>query len=70
MLRVKALAIDTLQENVAYLHRNCPLYSIEGLQALMKIEVFCQTKQPAIVAVLNIVDDTKILDIDELGLSS
>ncbi len=70
MLRVKALAIDTLQENVAYLHRNCPLYSIKGLQALMKIEVFCQTKQPAIVAILNIVDDTKILDIDELGLSS
>ncbi len=37
--QIKILAIDTYKENVAYLHRNCPLYRSEGFQVLNKIEI-------------------------------
>ncbi len=69
MLKIKSVAIDTFKENVAYLHRECPLYRTEGFQALMKIEIYLNKTNPPILAVLNIVDDTTIVNIDELGLS-
>lgn len=70
MLKLKSVAIDTFKENVVYLHRNCPLYRTEGFQALMKIEVYIKGNDSPVLAVLNIVDDTSIVDIDELGLST
>ncbi|PKG84218.1 thymidine phosphorylase [Colwellia sp. 75C3] len=69
MLKIKSVAIDTFKENVAYLHRECPLYRTEGFQALMKIEIYLNKNDTPILAVLNIVDDTSIVNIDELGLS-
>ena len=38
-LSLAAVAIDTYRENVAYLHRDCPLYQAEGFQALAKVRV-------------------------------
>jgi thymidine phosphorylase len=70
MLKLKSVAIDTFKENVAYLHRNCPLYRTEGFQALMKIEIYIKGNGNPVLAVLNIVDDTSIVDINELGLST
>lgn len=70
MLKLKSVAIDTFKENVVYLHRNCPLYRTEGFQALMKIEIYIKGNGNPVLAVLNIVDDTAIVDIDELGLST
>lgn len=69
MLKVKSVAIDTFKENVAYLHRDCPLYRTEGFQALMKIEIYTKKSDSPILAVLNIVDDDNIVNVDELGLS-
>ena len=69
MLKVKSVAIDTFKENVAYLHRDCPLYRTEGFQALMKIEIYLKKSDTPILAVLNIVDDSNIVNVDELGLS-
>ena len=69
MLKLKSVAIDTYKENVAYLHRDCPLYRSEGFQALMKIEVSVKNGGHTVIAVLNIVNDDAIIDIDELGLS-
>ncbi|MBA6342581.1 thymidine phosphorylase family protein [Colwellia sp. MB02u-10] len=69
MLKLKAVAIDTFKENVAYLHRDCPLYRTEGFQALMKIEIYIAGNGGPVLAVLNIVDDCTIVDINELGLS-
>jgi thymidine phosphorylase len=66
-LRLRRVAIDTYRENVAYLHRDCPLYRTEGFQALAKIEIGDDGKR--ILAVLNVVDDARILSPDELGLS-
>ncbi|TWX71378.1 thymidine phosphorylase family protein [Colwellia sp. C1TZA3] len=70
MLKLKAVAIDTFKENVAYLHRDCPLYRTEGFQALMKIEIYISGNGSPVLAVLNIVDDCTIVDINELGLST
>ena len=66
-LSLKRVAIDTYRENVAYLHRRCPLYLSEGFQALSKIEVRANGR--SILATLNIVDDAGIVAEQELGLS-
>lgn len=69
MLKLKAVAIDTFKENVAYLHRDCPLYLTSGFQALMKIEIYINGDQNPVLAVLNIVEGDSIIQVDELGLS-
>ena len=66
-LRVRRVGIDTYRENVAYLHRRCPLYLTEGFQALSRIEV--QANGRSILATLNIVDDAAIVGETEVGLS-
>ena len=68
-LKLRKVAIDTYKENVAYLHRDCPLYRSEGFQALNKIEIRDGTETTPVIAVLNIVDDETIIAPDELGLS-
>ncbi|MGV6860096.1 MAG: thymidine phosphorylase family protein [bacterium] len=80
-LKLRKVAIDTYRENVAYLHRDCPLYRSEGFQALAKIETRAagkasedvsdagETRPSPVIAVLNIVDDASIVAPDELGLS-
>lgn len=67
MLKLKRVAIDTYHENVAFLHRNCELYRAEGFQALSKISIMANGSK--IYAVLNVVDDEKIVSPDELGLT-
>lgn len=66
-LRLRRVAIDTYRENVAYLHRECPVYRAEGFQALSKVEVTANGAR--VLAVLNVVDDARIVAPDELGLS-
>jgi len=66
-LTLRRLAIDTYRENVAYMHRDCPLYRTEGFQALTKLEVCGRHKQ--ILAVLNVVDDTDIVGVEDIALS-
>ena len=38
-LKLRKISVDTYRENVAYLHRDCPVYRSEGFQALSKIEI-------------------------------
>jgi len=66
-LKLRRVAIDTYRENVAYLHRECALYRTEGFQALAKIEV--HGRNAHVLAVLNVVDDARIVHPTELGLS-
>lgn len=69
-LKLRRIGIDTYRENVAYLHRDCEVYRIEGFQALSKIEVSASCGEGGhIMAVLNVVDDGGIVGHDELGLS-
>lgn len=66
-LRLRRVAIDTYRENVAYMHRECPVYRAEGFQALSKVEVGANGQR--VLAVLNVVDDARIVAPGELGLS-
>ncbi len=66
-LALRRVAIDTYRENVAYLHRECPVYRAEGFQALSKVEVRANGQR--ILATLNVVDDASIVGNCELGLS-
>jgi thymidine phosphorylase len=66
-LQLRKVAIDTYRENVAYLSRDCPIYRAEGFQALSKIEVSANGER--IFAVLNVVDDDRIVAPGQLGLS-
>jgi len=66
-LQIRRIAIDTYHENVAYMNRECGIYRAEGFQALSKIEVcFNGTR---VLAVLNVVDDSSIVQPGQLGLS-
>jgi len=66
-LKLRSVAIDTYRENVAYLNRECETYRAEGFQALSKIEISANGN--TILAMLNVVDDNKIVAPGELGLS-
>jgi len=66
-LRIRRVGIDTWRENVAYLHRDCPVVRAAGFQALSKVTV--HANGGVISAVLNVVDDERIVPICDLGLS-
>jgi thymidine phosphorylase len=66
-LKLRRLGIDTYRENVAYLHRDCEVYRAEGFQALSKVKICADGRR--ILAVLNVVDDDKIVTPADLGLS-
>jgi thymidine phosphorylase len=70
-LRIRRVGIDTWRENVAYLHRDCPVVRAAGFQALAKVTVqgLNGEGRAAIAAVLNVVDDERIVAPCELGLS-
>jgi len=66
-LPIRRVGIDTWRENVAFLHRDCPVVRAAGFQALSKVQVRANGRN--IVAVLNVVDDACIVEPRELGLS-
>ena len=66
-LHVRRVGIDTWRESVAYLHRDCPVVRAAGFQALAKVTV--NANGQSIAAVLNVVDDERIVAPCDLGLS-
>ncbi|MEK9721052.1 MAG: thymidine phosphorylase family protein [Quisquiliibacterium sp.] len=68
-LVVKRVGIDTFRENVAYLHRECPIVRAEGFIALSKVDLSVNGNGRDISAVLNVVDDDRIVAPDQIGLS-
>jgi thymidine phosphorylase len=66
-LALRRVLIDTYHENVAYMHRDCPVYRAEGFKALSKVEIRANGR--SILASLNVVDDETIVPCGELGLS-
>ncbi|NBS75304.1 MAG: thymidine phosphorylase, partial [Betaproteobacteria bacterium] len=52
-MKLRRVAIDTHQENVVYLHRDCAIYRAEGFQALSKVEV--KANDRIMTATLNVV---------------
>ncbi|MFY7864950.1 thymidine phosphorylase family protein [Roseateles sp.] len=66
-LHIRRVGIDTWRENVAYVHRDCPVVRAAGFQALSKVEI--RANGQLILAVLNVVDDERIVSACELGVS-
>jgi thymidine phosphorylase len=66
-LRIRRVGIDTWRESVVYLHRDCPVVRAEGFQAMAKVLV--HANGTTMTAVLNVVDDERIVARCELGLS-
>ncbi len=65
-LRIRRIGIDTCQEMVAYLHRDCPVYRAEGFDPRSRVEVWRDGRH--IIATLNVVHDP-MLGVHEIGLS-
>jgi thymidine phosphorylase len=65
-LRVRHLGIDTYQEPVVYMHRDCPICHSEGFEAQSRVEVALNGH--TIVATLNVVSGG-FLSAEEAGLS-
>jgi thymidine phosphorylase len=65
-LELRRVGIDTWRENVAYLHRDCAVVRAAGFQALSKVQISANGR--TILAVLNVVDDARIVGPSELGV--
>ena len=65
-LRLRRLGIDTYQEPVLYMHRDCPVCRSEGFEAQSRVEL--RLDGHTIVATLNVVSGD-FLSPDEAGLS-
>src|SRR5512133_354657 len=65
-LRLRRMGIDTYQEPVLYMHRDCHVCHSEGFEAQSRIEVALNGRH--IVATLNVVSGA-FLSPDEAGLS-
>jgi thymidine phosphorylase len=65
-LRLRRLGIDTYQEPVLYMHRDCHVCHSEGFEAQSRVEVSLNGR--SIVATLNVVT-SDVLSPDEAGLS-
>lgn len=65
-LTLKRMGIDTHQELVIYMRRDCYICRSEGFEALSRLRVYTQTAK--IIATLNVVDG-ELLSENEVGLS-
>ena len=65
-LRLRRMGIDTYQEPVLYMHRDCPVCHSEGFEAQSRVEVALNGR--TIVATLNVVTGD-FLSPEEAGLS-
>jgi len=65
-LRARRLGIDTYQQPVAYMRRDCKVCRAEGFEAQSRIELQCGGQ--SVAATLNVVDGD-LLDEQDIGLS-
>lgn len=68
MLSLKHIAINSFNENVAYLHKDCDAYKIDDIKNITKIEV--HGGAAPLFAFLEVVDDESIIGPNELGLNN
>ncbi len=68
MLNLKHLPINSFNENIAYLHKDCTAYRVDDIKSLSKIEIHGGVKP--VYAFLQIVDDDKLVRPNELALNT
>ncbi|UOD49341.1 thymidine phosphorylase family protein [Orrella daihaiensis] len=62
----KPLGIDTLQEHVAFMHRDCHICKSEGIEAQTRVELRHHNK--SVIAIVNVIH-SDLLDCGQIGLS-
>lgn len=67
MLKLKHIPVQSFGENIAYIHKNCTSYKVDDLYKATKLEIHKGGK--TIYAFLQIVDETGVLEADEIGLN-
>ena len=67
MLTLKRLAINSFNENLAYIHKDCSAYKVDDLTSLTKVEIHGGSRP--LYAFLQIVDDPKLVKPEELALN-
>ena len=68
MLELKHLPVSSFNENIAYIHRDCPVYKIDNIKTMTRIEI--HGGAAPVYAFLQIVNSSKIIRPDELGLNT
>lgn len=68
MLNLKHLAINSFNENLAYIHKDCIAYKVDDLKSLTKVEIHGGIKP--VYAFLQVVDDAKVVKPNELALNT
>lgn len=68
MLTLKHLSINSFNENIAYLHKDCVAYKLEDIKFMTKVEIHGGAKP--IYAFLNIVDDENLVSPEQLALNT
>lgn len=65
-LTFRALGIDTLQEHVAFMHRDCHICKSEGIEAQTRVEL--RHDDASVIAIVNVIH-SDLIDCGEIGLS-
>ena len=65
MLTLKHLAINSFNENLAYIHRDCTAYKVDDIKSLTKVEIHGGVKP--VFAFLQVVDDERVVKPTELA---
>jgi thymidine phosphorylase len=65
-LEYRPLGIDTLQEHVAFMHRDCHICRSEGIEAQTRVEL--RRGDRRVIAIVNVVH-SDLVDCGEIGLS-
>ena len=68
MLTLKHLAINSFNENLAYIHRDCSAYKVDDIESLTKVEIHGGVKP--VFAFLQVVDDERVVKPTELALNT
>lgn len=67
MLSLKYVAINSFNENIVYLHKDCSAYKIDNIKDVTKLEIHGGAEP--LLAFLELVEDENIVSPDELGLN-
>lgn len=68
MLTLKHVSIQSFNEYLVYLHKDCEVYKVDDIKAMTKLEIHGGVKP--IFAFLHVVDDDKIVKPNEIGLNN
>ncbi len=68
MLSLKHLAINSFNENLAYVHKDCVDYKVDDIKTLTRVEIHGGVRP--VYAFLQVVDDAKVVKPDELALNT